>query len=78
LQATVLDNLVTNEGPYDIKTETLSLQVEKKTAKTLGNSGNYLEKCRFNSPSANAFGLGESRWRYTGCIKKSLLMKNII
>jgi hypothetical protein len=34
--------------------------VEKKTAKTLGDFGNELKKCRFKSPSADAFGLGES------------------
>jgi hypothetical protein len=60
LQETVLDNLVTNEGPYDIESEPLSLQVEKKTAKTLGNSGNHLKSSRFKAPSGEVFGLGES------------------
>jgi hypothetical protein len=60
LQSTVLDNLVTNEGPSNIETDTLSLQVERKTARTLGNSGNHFKKCRFKSPSGDAFGLRES------------------
>ncbi len=68
IQSMVLDNLVTNEGPIDIETETLSLQVEKKTAKTLGGTGNNLKKCRFKSPSGDAFGLGECMWLYSDII----------
>ena len=56
----VLDNMVANEGPTNIETETLSLQVEKKTAKALGDARNKLKKCRFKPPSGDAFGLRES------------------
>lgn len=60
LQSVVKDNLVANEGPTDIESESLSLQVEKVSAKTLGNTGNKLKSCNFKSPSGDAFGLGES------------------
>ena len=59
LQSIVEDNLVANEGPTDIESESLSLQVEKMSAKTLGNTGNKLKNCNFKSPSGDAFGLGE-------------------
>ncbi|XP_028408505.1 sperm receptor for egg jelly-like [Dendronephthya gigantea] len=59
LQSVVLDNLVTNEGPDTIDTDTLSLQVEKKTGTTLGNTGNELKGSRFKPPSGYAFGIGE-------------------
>lgn len=49
-----------NEGPAGIETETLSLQVEKKSAKALGDTGNKLKNCGFKSPSGDAFGVGES------------------
>ena len=60
LQSVILANLVANEGPSDIEGENLSLQVEKKSAKTLGNTGNKLKNCNFKPPSGDAFGLGES------------------
>ena len=52
---------MTNEGPADIVTGVLSIEVEKKTATTLGSTGNELKGCRFNLPSGDAFGLGESK-----------------
>ena len=61
LQSVVGDNLVANEGPTDIETETLSLQVEKKTAKALGNTGNKLKGCGVKPPTGDGFGLGESK-----------------
>ena len=62
LQDILLDYLVPNEGQNSIKTETLSISVERVTANELGNGENTLEKCRFKPPSGDAFGLGESKY----------------
>ena len=60
LHSVILDNLVANEEPSTIESENLSLQVEKKTARALGESVNKLKNCSFKPPSGAAFGLGES------------------
>ena len=60
LHSVILDNLVANEEPSTIESENLSLQVEKKTARALGESVNKLKNCSFKPPSGDAFGLGES------------------
>lgn len=61
IQGVLLDNLVTTEGPVSVETDQLSLQVEKVTVKDAGKKANELSNSRFHLPSADVFGLEESK-----------------
>ena len=60
IQAVLLDNIVSTEGPVDIETDTLSLQVEKVTVQDIGQHASNLKNSEFKVPSLSAIGLGES------------------
>ncbi|XP_028413717.1 uncharacterized protein LOC114536572 [Dendronephthya gigantea] len=59
LQSVLLDYLVSNEGPSNIETKTLSINVEKVAAYTFGEKESELKGARFKPPSGSAFGLGD-------------------
>ncbi len=62
IQNTLLDNVVTTEGPLNVESEKLSLQVERVMLKSLGQTKNSLKKCDFQPPGPQAVGMDESEY----------------
>lgn len=61
IQSVLLDNIVTTEGPVNVETDSLSLQVEKVTVQDFGQKKNSLKNSEFKAPSPSALGLEESK-----------------
>ena len=53
--------MVTTEGPTNVETDQLSLQVEKVLVKDFGKKANKLKNSHFQVPSAGVFGLKEGK-----------------
>ena len=72
LQNVVMSNVVTGEGPVEIQTDHLSLQVEKTAVKEFGRKGNSLKNCNFKAPQVAALGLQESRFTFGFSLHKNM------
>ena len=61
IQNVLLDNVVTTEGPLNVESEKLSIQVEKVMLKNLGKKKNTLKNCHFQIPGPRAVGMNKSK-----------------
>ena len=62
--------MVSTEGPVNVETDKLSLQVEKVTLQDLGRKKNIVKNSEFKAPSPGALGLEESKRIYSKAEKK--------
>lgn len=53
--------MVSTEGPVNVETDKLSLQVEKVTIQDLGRKKNSVKNSEFKPPPPEALGLKESK-----------------